>query len=162
VNKVILSVVFIFLGTLAGIYKSSKLRKREETLSGFIMLLGEIETMIQYRALPVEQIISETAERYTFSETVKGYIKQGLNHRQAWTEATETLTELPVYDKTLLVSFGANLGGSDISGQTALIKSTVHMLTRQLELATEEYNKKGKVYRTVGMLIGLLIAIITL
>jgi stage III sporulation protein AB len=86
-------------------------------------------------------------------------MEQGLDHRQAWVRAAETLTELPPYDQTLLVSFGSNLGGSDISGQIGLIKSTVHMLERQLELATEDYNKKGKMYRAVGMLAGLLIAI---
>ncbi|MNP67474.1 stage III sporulation protein SpoAB [compost metagenome] len=69
----------------------------------------------------------------------------------------EGLTE---YDKNIISSTLKNLGRSDVDGQINIINNAVNILDNQIKEANEVKLKNSKVYRTVGLITGIMIVVI--
>ena len=63
-------------------------------------------------------------------------------------------------DKELLKSMSGILGASDSIGQIMALEHIEHRFKISLQLAREIYNKKGKLFRSLGILIGLAVFVI--
>ena len=63
-------------------------------------------------------------------------------------------------DKIVLNNLGKMLGKTDLNGQLNQIEMTEDFLNEQIIKAEKEMNKNEKLYKTLGMLLGLTIVII--
>lgn len=72
----------------------------------------------------------------------------------------DKLTSLTTYDKQIILTGITSLGTSDIEGEQGIINMTINALETELNEAIENKNKNSKMYKTVGLATGLIIAII--
>ena len=76
------------------------------------------------------------------------------------TNEISKLEELTPYDKQVIASGIIELGKTDVEGQIAVINMTCSTLENQLADSIEDKKKNSKLYKTVGLATGLMIAII--
>ena len=151
------AIVAILMGTAAGLHFSCRLKMREESLRELISLLREMALLIRHRALPVRDLFAELS-RYEFIRIVD---KSGCkDFRNDWGAAANSLTELEEPERSILKSIGQSLGASDIDGQLVMLEVSIQQLEKYANEAHEQLMKKGKLYRTMGVLAGLFVAIL--
>ena len=68
-------------------------------------------------------------------------------------------SELEQEEKTVLMRYCKELGTSDLEGQMAMLGSLVEMAAELRERRKEDYIKYGRLYRSVGILFGLMAGI---
>ena len=82
-------------------------------------------------------------------------VKEALNNALAF--YSEPLKE---GDKEPIFALSENLGMTDVASQVSAIETAIVSLDSALKEAEEDYRRLGKMYRSVGVLGGLLVAII--
>jgi len=139
-------------------YRASALKKRERLLLEITGLLENMAVQIKYRALPLGDLF----------ETLKGgeFINKVLedknpNRREAWNNAINEFSEL-TDEREILLMVGNSLGKSDIEGQISMLELNKKLLRARHKEASETSLKKGAMYRSVGLLMGLGLAIIVI
>lgn len=161
--KIIFVVIF---GALIGIKASDNLKKRCEHCALIIEMINRIGILIKYRSLSVYEISSELKMSRTFEKLdfIKNLPEEfsGESFSSLWIRAVEEDCSLGDEEKELLISFSEVFGVSDIEGQL----SSVLMLKENLKSIQEkrcfEYEKKGKLYRSLGIIAGVMTGIIIL
>jgi stage III sporulation protein AB len=156
--RLILAIFCLLAGTAFGLYHSAELKRREKLLAEIIQLLENMAVQIRYRALPLGELFSEL-KGGEFLKAVGANIIHPLNHREAWNAAVAEFPEL-VEERDILISIGNSLGSSDTAGQVAMLELNKELLRARLAEASEAATKKGAMYRSVGVLSGLGLAII--
>ncbi len=137
-------------------------------LEASIVMIEELSLQIRYRALPVYELAcalesSKGLEPLRFIGTLSEHIENERDFSIAWSNAIDSSkdqTSLKEDDIKILISVGNELGKSDIDGQISTLSLYRDMLSRSLKSAIEEKHNKGKMYRNLGALIGVGIAII--
>ena len=76
------------------------------------------------------------------------------------TNNVNTLVALKEYDKDIIISTLKNLGRSDLESQNNIIENAITIIEKQIKEANEVKVKSSKVYKTVGIISGLLIVVI--
>ena len=157
---------FIFLScSLIGILISKKYENRVKELREFKNALNIFKTKIRYTYEPIPEIFLEISEN--ISSNISNVFKfaankmDGLTAGEAWSVALK-LEDLNINqeDKTVLSSLGKLLGKTDLQGQLNTIEMTTDFLDEQIRKAEIQKSKNEKMYRTLGMIIGLSIVII--
>lgn len=131
-------------------------------------MLEELRVQIRYRALPVGELLEALCEnpalrRLVFLPRVRELFARDRDLEPAWRQAVEELrgaSGLREEDTPLLLAIGASLGKSDVEGQLAAIDLHAQLLTERLREASDEQAKKGKLYRSLGLLSGVALAIL--
>jgi stage III sporulation protein AB len=111
--------------------------------------------LIRHRALPVRDLFTELS-RYEFFAA----FDENRDFRSDWIAVTESLTELGESERGIIKSVGMALGASDVQGQLSMLEVNAQLLDKYSQEAHEEYRVKGKLYRSIGVLAGLFIAIL--
>ena len=70
------------------------------------------------------------------------------------------IESLEKYDKDIIISTFKNLGRSDIEGQINIIQNTINILENQIVEANEIKNTNSKLYKTIGLITGIMLVII--
>lgn len=146
---------------------SKSLKAREEILTDFITFLRFLQNEMIYMAnsLPVSFEIS----RQRLSSRLKDVIgaialdisEYGSNKvDMSITNNVNTLEELNDYDKDIIISTLKNLGRSDIDSQNNIIENAICIIQKQIKEANTNKVKSSKVYKTVGVITGLIIVVI--
>lgn len=133
-----------------------------------IAMIEELSLQIRYRALPVYELARVIKSNNGLAPLrFVGVIEEHIEHERdfsiAWANAIKSCKEqsdLTDDDVKILIAVGNELGKSDIDGQVSTLSLYQDMLARNLESAIEEKRNKGKMYRNLGALIGVGIAII--
>lgn len=81
------------------------------------------------------------------------------NFHSVWRKAVES-EKLHSEEKQILLCLGDELGNSDICGQLSVLASLEEEIASAEKLRTEESHKKGKLYRSVGMLFGVMAGVL--
>lgn len=142
-----------------------KLRALElrDIAQGFSRLEGEVCHM--QRPLPEALYASGIgASEEVFRETATG-IEEGKTPQKAWEDALER--SVPAYhmnlkDIEVLLRFGENLSAEDTQGQAKNLTMMKSLLEERIAEAEAVGAREGKIYRSGGILVGLMIAIILL
>ncbi|MCD7810665.1 MAG: stage III sporulation protein AB [Ruminococcus sp.] len=157
--KILSSICFVLAGMLWGIGKSDMLRRKRDCCAEIQSMLMQISVMIRFRVLTVYEIVGELHASGSFvnlhflDELPEEY-ESGTDFHELWAAAVSGDRLIPDEEKKILLSFGADLGTSDIEGQTASIEASLENLRELQKRRNEDYQRKGKLYRSVGMLFG--------
>lgn len=160
---VFLIIIFFFA---LGLKASDRLKKYCESCNLIEEALNQIAVMIRYRSFNIYIISSELKKSTSLSklEFIKKLPEKfdSQNFFDIWCNAVESDSLIGEEEKKLLKSFGENFGTSDIEGQL----SNIDMIKEKLNIISEkrrsEYEKKGKLYRSIGLLAGIMTGILIL
>ena len=120
--------------------------------------------MLEYRSATVYEISEALSRDERFSEF--GFLRElsfssERSFQQSWCEAVEKNIPggITKSDSELLMNIGRQLGTSDLDGQISGVKLRQAEVDSAIASAREEYSRKAKLYRSLGVLSGVFIAI---
>ena len=164
IRNVIL-VLILVICTYLGINKSKEFHKREIELKKIKSALNIFKTKINYTYETIGDIFKEISKleyqdrKNIFSQTINLLENGDLN--KAWEKAmSENNIGISEEDKEILKMLGKTLGKTDKEGQISEIELVSNFLNKQISLAEEIRTKNEKMYKTLGVTIGLAIVII--
>lgn len=161
---IIYSCIFVSSSAI-GILISKKYEDRVNELKEFKNALNIFKTKIKFTYEPIPEIFEQISSQM---DSKPGKIfKLASNNMKllaagdAWNMAIDTdILSINEEDKNVLKNLSKLLGQTDMDGQVNQIELTSKFLDEQIEKAEKERLKSEKMYRTLGMVIGLAIVII--
>lgn len=163
--KGIILMMLLFSSSYIGLLMSKKYQNREKELKEIKSLLKIFSTKIKLTYETIPQIFKELGNNknsnisYIFNIASKNM--QELPAGKAWIKALESQnTNLKKEDIEVLKGLSALLGKVDLEGQVSEIELVDNFLDKQIEKAEEESKKNEKMYKTLGITVGLAMVII--
>ena len=156
---------FIFLScSLIGILISKKYSNRVNELNDFKNALNMFKTKIRYTYAPLPEIFEEISQN--LDSNISRVFKKASEKMaicpagEAWNLALK-IEDLNIddEDKNVLKNLSKLLGKTDLEGQLNQIEMTSDFLDRQIRQAERDRDKSEKMYRTLGVIIGMAIVI---
>lgn len=144
-----------------GFRMSMSLKRRMENLSDIAVSLELLESEISFGQSRLTRAFERVDRNGLFKSAASRIEELGIN--KAWRAAVEenrTKMCLTDSDADTLLMLGKNLGKTDTDDQLKhikYIKTIIEGLSRE---AREEYKRLGKMYRSGGVLAGLMLIII--
>ena len=166
--KLILALTAIVMFSVWGFIKSKKLSDRVKALQTVRIFLEKLKAYLRFERLTTPQIFSklsdakELSELSFISECAKK-LEQNPNFPKAWGEALDNYKKEEVLsdeDIRELYLLGGFVGSTDIEGQLNGINLVDEQVLLKLNDADENYNVKGKLYRSLGVALGLALGVI--
>lgn len=168
--KLIAAVVVVLGGWYLGRYLSAEFGIHVRQLSGFQAALKQLEFNIRFMNLPLCDALRSTAETQRgvigsiLKEVADGLTRnRGSTVTDAWDRAVQAQKgRLCLADEELgiLSSFAEHLGAGDCESEVNNIRAACLKLKVAEEAAREEMNKNDKLYRSMGVLLGILVVIV--
>lgn len=162
--KIICLACICFFTTYLGFLKAKVFINRENSLINFLNALVMIKSKIEFTQEPLKNIFEEISyviyhnEDNVFLNTLK--IKNN-NFYLRWEESINTTCEnFDCEDKNIIKNFGKMLGKTDINGQIDEILFTKKLIESQIKKAEEDKIKNVKLYKTLGVCLGLFLCIV--
>ena len=161
-----ITLILIFISsTYIGILISKKYLNRVKDLKEMKNALNIFSTKIKFTYEPIPKTFNEISKNVKpnianifSSASVK---MENTNASKAWSKALEEAnTSMTKEDIEILNNLSNLLGKVDIDGQVSEIELVEHFLDTQIIQAEEEKNKYIKLYKALGITIGLAITII--
>lgn len=162
--KFIISGLIIYICTYLGICKAKTYEVRERELKRIKNSLAFFKSKVEFTYEPIQEIFTQISKSVylhkdnIFLRTVE--LLKAYNIEYAWENAVEENSAFNKEDKEVLKMFGKLLGKTDKNGQISEIEITQSFVQKQLEKAEQEKNKNVKLYRTLGVSLGVGIVII--
>lgn len=159
--RIIGSGMIIFAGSMMGFLKSDSLKKRAECIESIILGLNLLETDIGYGRNDLFCTLVSIGENHgigMFKAIAENLSKDGI--KVATDKALAEEGYLLERDKAPIRALAESLGMTDGVTQVRTIKRAVSVLSEGKKNAQEEYAKLGRLYRSCGVLGGILGAII--
>ena len=166
---IILKYIMIFLvfliSFLIGNLISKKYILRVKELKDFKNALNIIESKIKFTYEPLPEIFMQTSK--LLSKNISTMFVQAsnnmksLNAEEAWNKSLEEAS-INLYKEDIenIKNFGKMLGKTDKEGQISQLELTKTFIEMQIEKAKVEEEKNSKVYKTLGVIVGLAFVII--
>lgn len=163
--KILGALCFVFAGAIYGAEKSASLKNKCTCCQEIRSLIVKISVMIRYRGLNVYEIVRELKESsdihmLQFIEKLPSEFIAGSDFHNLWCTAVESEISMGEDESKILCKFGNALGTSDIEGQLLSIESVLEELKSIEQMRQDEYRRKGKLYRSLGMLFGVMTGIL--
>lgn len=167
VLKIILAIIIIIITTNLGMLKSKRLHDREYILREMITFLIGVQNEIKYclsllpNAYEAARMGLKTDLKYAIGNIAVDMLKEEdyLVDRSIVENISE-IEGLEDYDKNIIISSLRNLGKSNVEGQINIIQNSIATLENQVKEANEIKIKNSRMYRTIGMLSGLIIVVV--
>lgn len=168
VLKLFISVSIVGISTYIGTSKARKLKEREYTLRDMITFLKLVENEIKYmmnilpNAYEIARQKLNTELKIKIGNIVIDMLE--MNNLELVENSIEKniadISCLEDYDKNVIISTLKNLGRSDVEGQINIIENGITTLENQVIEANEVKITNSKLYRTIGIIAGLMLVII--
>lgn len=164
--KTVLIIFMMIICTLTGSYFSGRLKQKCVFLKEVSYMLEELRLLIEFECAEVGEIIQRLLKNKRLSEL--GFLKEiaakidlGTDFGLLWESAVEMqqYAFLSSEEKEFIKEIGRKLGKSDITGQINAIKFEKNELESMIRTADEDYCRKAKLYRSLGVLCGAFFAI---
>ena len=156
--------LIIVITTYIGFFKSKKFSNRVKNLKDFKSSLNVFRSKIEFTYEPIKDIFLEISKVvYQDNENIfKSFCEsQEKDVSVAWSEAVQnSKLDLKQDDKDVFILLGKMLGKTDKTGQISQIDLVDNFLDKQISDSEEEKRKNEKLYKTLGVISGLVIAII--
>lgn len=170
--KGFLCIVIILFSALAGWSKASIYSDRVKELTNLTTNLKYLESEMGYRMEPIPAILSRIGESRGgkagtfFTETVRLLKDQEAETLwEAWILSLNHVygkDALSAEDKKIIEELGYELGRTDMETQRGLFAHCYTGLSRQAASAAEESRTRGRMYKGLGVSVGILTAILLL
>lgn len=162
--KIIGIVIIISVTSFTGSYFSSSLKNRVVMLKKLNYMLDEILILLRCKSATVYEIAEVLAadERFSDFEFLKMVLSdRNRSFRESWCGAvSENIPRgAKKSDIELLTDIGKKLGASDLDGQISTISLWQSEVVSAISSAEEDYDRKAKLYRSLGVLTGAFISI---
>lgn len=163
--KYILLFAIFGLSTAIGMAIAKSYENRVSELREFKTILNAIKTKIKFTYEPLAEIFKQIANKNeTNVERIFGQMANQITYyptREVWENCIqEADISINQEDKDILKKLGKLLGQTDVEGQVSEIEVTENFLNMQIEKAEEEKKKNQKMYKTLGVTIGLIFVIV--
>ena len=163
--KTILLFAIFSLSTGIGILISKMYENRVKELRQFKNILNIIKTKIKFTYEPLAEIFNQISqEKSSEIEEIFENMTYKLafeNVKYSWMDAIqEADISITQEDKDILKELGKVLGQTDADSQVNEIEVTESFLNMQIEKAEEARKKNQKMYKTLGVVVGLVFVII--
>ncbi|MCR4563765.1 MAG: stage III sporulation protein AB [Clostridiales bacterium] len=151
---------------LSGTAIRSRMKKRIALLRKILILLDITESQISFVNTDIISLLTILTNNKNLSEL--GFlndcltgIQSNISFDEAWNNAVNSFkSALNEEDKSFLISFGSQLGKSDINGQKSNCELHKLQLECRIDDAREKYKKRGNLYFNLSVLTGVLIVIV--
>lgn len=151
--KMLSCVLIISCSTIVGFSYSTKLYERKKILENFVLLLKNYSTRIRYNSQCLSVVFSDNFMNYSFCDD-KPFCDQ-------WIKMLEQYFKiLSVDDIRILTDFSKSVGTADEQSEQKNIEMYTKLLQANIEKAKDDIAQKSKLYRTLGLSLGLVIAIL--
>jgi len=163
--KYILLIAIFCLSTAIGMLISKMYENRVIELKEFKNILNIIKTKIKFTYEPLAEIFKQISkDNSTKVEKIFNNMASQMELVQVKTAWENSIQEADISikqeDKDILKKLGKLLGQTDVEGQVSEIEVTETFLDMQIERAEEERKKNQKLYKTLGIIAGLVFVII--
>lgn len=153
---------------MTGNYFAAELKKRVEILKEVRLMLAQIKLMVEYNSATVYEIAETLCKdsrlsSLKFLQTLSVSIEKVEEvFSEQWENAVNSFrcASLKKEDVRLIASIGCQLGKSGVEGQMSSIKMKEKELEALISDAEGELVRKGKLYRSLGVLSGAFAAVI--
>lgn len=168
--KLIGAVFVIFAGTMLGFYQSLQLISRVRQIRQTIQALQRLETEILYGYTPLPEALAGIAASIQgpvsglFAGAAEGLAAGNADTVQtSWSQSMATgwsHTAMKRNEREALLALGSVLGRSDRTDQAKHLRLTVGVLQAEEAAAGEDNRRYGTMWRSLGLLSGVLIVIL--
>ena len=165
--KIVISIAILCITSYIGIELSSSLNRREKILVDMVTFLRLVKNEMKYMLSSLPEVFEKSRQglnsiiKYSIGSIVVDMEKYGVESVDKSIQTNiDSIEELSVYDKQVIISTLKNLGKGDIDTQSNIISNSIEILDRQVKEAKNKKESNTKVYRTVGVISGLLIIVI--
>lgn len=152
----------IMICSYLGFLKSKTFENRVLELSKFQNALVMFESKLKFTYEPIKSIFEEISNViYKNENNVFFYTsKEERNIYNAWCIGIDKNDFFNDEDKNVTKMMGKLLGKTDIDGQLSEIELGLELINKQIKAAEIEKNKNSKLYKTMGVILGIGISII--
>lgn len=163
--KIIGSLLLTAGSTGFGTYMSQKLSSRKKFLEEFLKFILFIETTSQYSLIPIPKII-QNFQADKLKCVIKYFTENITQHhslQESWINAINYIPSswgLTHSDKMLIKNFINELNASDLNSQLSHCKMYKSLINENLSNAKKIYEKQNKIYMSLGLAFGVILAII--
>lgn len=163
--KNILLMIIFLLSTAIGLVIAKMYENRVKELREFQNILNIMKTKIKFTYEPLADIFRQIAQDNNTS--IEKLFRQ-MSHQITFKKTNEVWTRciqeadlsLKQEDKDVIKKLGKLLGQTDVEGQISEIEVTQSFLDTQIIKAEEAKKKNQKMYKTLGVVMGLVFVII--
>ena len=155
--------VIITISSYLGILKSKTYENRVKELNKFQNALLMFKSKIEFTYEPIKSIFEEISKIiYRNEENIFLFSSsERKDVTSMWNDYIDISTnDFNNEDKEIIKMFGKLLGKTDIVGQVNEIELTMKLIEKQIEKAEDEKNRNSKLYKTMGVILGMGICII--
>ena len=152
-----------FICSYLGIYKAKYFENRVIELNKFQNALVMFKGKIEFTYEPIKNIFEEISKIiYENNENIfKNIVERDCDICSSWNEEIMIIKNcLNMEDREIIKMLGKMLGKTDVKGQINEIELTLNLIERQIQKAEKEKEKNTKLYKTMGVVLGLGICII--
>lgn len=168
--KLLGAMLILLAGTLLGFYQASQLSRRPKQVSELIRLLQRLETEIVYGFTPLPEALRQTGRTGTppvgalFLDTAVELAKpDGRSVHAIWEQTLAAgwrYTSMKPNERDVLLQLGHTLGLTDREDQVKHLRLAVSQLQGEAECAREEQQRYERMWKSLGVLMGLLVVIL--
>ncbi len=157
---------FVMLcGTGAGILAATKLRQERVAMERLCQMLRELSVQIEYRASTVQELLEQLQNMpayamFCFPRMMLEKMQKGEPFCQAWRFGLQADKTVPESAKQLLLPLGEELGASDLVGQVETLAQYRQQLEPYAAEAGKQCVQRQRLYVSMGMLGGMMLAIL--
>lgn len=153
--------------TGAGIYAARKLRQEVTAYERLISLAESCAAYIRCQSPELDELLAMLAEHpayssFHFLKAVSEKLSPETPPSALWNAAVCNDDAVPKGAQEILCSLGTVLGTTDTTGQISAIELHCTRLKRAAEESRECFQRQGKLYRSLGLLGGAMLAVMLL
>lgn len=168
--KLIGAMCVILAGTAAGLFQANQLALRQRQIRQAIHALERLETEIAYGGTPLPRALASLAETTPaplsglFGKAADRLLQEnGPSLFECWEQAIAlswNQTALKQPEREIFLRLGAVLGTSDRDDQRKHLRLAISQLLAEEKVAAEDCKTYGSMWRSLGLLSGILVVIL--
>lgn len=163
--KTFILIFILIICSYIGFSKSKEYIERVEELKKYENALNMFKAKIEFTYAPIKEIFENISKSvYQNQNNIFKMTIENLKYKdisEVWVNSIENYEgNLNKEDKEIIKMFGKLLGKTDKDGQISEIKLSQNFIEAQIEKAENDKLKNVKLYRSLGIIVGLGIIVI--
>ena len=157
--------MLLLASSLAGCLAAGRIRGQRQALELLCTWTADAAACIRYTNAELPEVLALLAERpqfrrFRFAGEILGKLSPMAPLQLLWQAAVEGDPEIPASARDALIRLGTSLGTTDTEGQLAALSLCQTQLLKAAGDAAEDCRAKGRLYRILGVLGGLMLSVL--